>query len=65
MPQDIDRLTNDWIAKQSTREKRYPKPRKPRVSLSFDFEAPDELAEELYEYIQDAYWLWLDSKGLI
>jgi hypothetical protein len=61
MRQNLDTLRSEWIIRQ----KRYPKPRKPKprtVVIPYDFEVPSkEFVEEFDFYIKEAYSRWLES----
>jgi len=63
MPSDLDRMRQEWM----NRHKRFPKPHKPvrRESevLSMVFEVQDGDGDELKEFMEDAFHMWVDYKN--
>lgn len=63
---NLDELKQQWIQRQCGRfpKPHKPKPREEELFLDMSFQVPDKYADELQEYMTDAFLLWQDSKGL-
>lgn len=66
MKTKLDIIREQWIEEELSRQKRFPKPRKPRITdtirMSYHYDVPANWAPEFDEYLRDAVQMFLDNK---